>query len=116
MSAEIPAGNLMADLWTDPDNECFQTLLALPGARVERIVSFGQATPDAEWLSQDWTEWVLLLSGAARLRFEQEPEARRLKPGDWAAICPNVRHRVDWTAPDGPTVWLAVHVGEPARD
>ena len=116
MTSQIPDGNLFAVARPDPDRESFENLLALPGARVERIVSFGQSTPDAEWLSHDWTEWVLLLSGAARLRFEQESEARRLKPGDWVTIGPNVRHRVDWTAQDQPTIWLAVHVGEPARD
>ena len=51
---------------------------------------------------------VLLLAGAARLRFEDEPEARLLGPGDWVEIATHRRHRVDWTDPDQPTVWLAV--------
>jgi cupin 2 domain-containing protein len=31
-----------------------------------------------------------------------------LEPGDWTDIKAHVRHRVEWTAPDEDTVWLAV--------
>jgi cupin 2 domain-containing protein len=116
MSHAVPGGNLFAHVVRDAEGERFEDLLNLPGARVERIVSTGQATPEGDWLSQDWTEWVLLLSGSARLRFEGEPEARRLKAGDWVTIEPNARHRVDWTAPGEATVWLALHIGERATD
>ena len=51
----------------------------------------------------------MLLSGAARLRLAEEAEARRLAPGDWVDIPAHCRHRVEWTDPDQPTVWLAVH-------
>jgi cupin 2 domain-containing protein len=51
----------------------------------------------------------LLVSGEALLRFEDESEARRLRPGDWLFIAPMRRHRVDRTAADAPTVWLALH-------
>jgi cupin 2 domain-containing protein len=51
---------------------------------------------------------VVLLAGAARLRFEDEPDARRLGPGDWVHIAVHRRHRVEWTDPATPTVWLAV--------
>ena len=80
------------------------------GARVERIVSTGQATPPGEWYDQDGDEWVVLLSGAAGLLFEGEAAARPLEPGDWVLIPAHARHRVEWTAADEPTVWLAVHM------
>jgi cupin 2 domain-containing protein len=51
---------------------------------------------------------VLLLTGAARLRFADEPDARSLAPGDWVEIAPHRRHRVEWTDPIEPTVWLAM--------
>jgi cupin 2 domain-containing protein len=54
---------------------------------------------------------VLLLSGAARLRFADETEPRLLRPGDCIGIAPHRRHRVDWTDPQVPTVWLAVFYG-----
>jgi cupin 2 domain-containing protein len=50
----------------------------------------------------------MLLAGAARLRFADEPEPRSLIPGDWLDIAPHRRHRVDWTDPAKPTVGLAV--------
>jgi cupin 2 domain-containing protein len=50
---------------------------------------------------------VLVLSGAARLGFA-DGETVALGPGDWVDIAPHRRHRVEWTDPDAPTVWLAV--------
>ena len=50
----------------------------------------------------------MVLAGAARLRFQDEAEARVLGPGDWVEIAPHRRHRVDWTDPAVATVWLAV--------
>ena len=90
--------------------EVFETLLASSGARIERIVSNGQSSPPGYWYDQAHTEWVALLAGEALLRFEDEPQARRLVAGDWLTIAAHRRHRVEWTAPDRQTVWLAVHL------
>lgn len=104
------AGNLFSDLPRAAEPaERVEPLLAQRGLRVERIVSSGQASPPGFWYEQPEAEWVLLVSGEALLRFEDESEARRLRPGDWLLIEPLRRHRVDWTATDAPTVWLAVH-------
>lgn len=78
-------------------------------ARLERIVSVGHATPPGEWYDQDTNEWVVVLRGAAILRFEDEPAPRRLAPGDWLDIPAHRRHRVEWTEPGEPTIWLALH-------
>jgi len=51
----------------------------------------------------------VLLAGAAVLRFEDGDQRVELEPGDWVEIPARVRHRVDWTQADAPTVWLAVH-------
>ena len=103
-------GNLFAGIDEDKrDEELLTTLAERPGVRVERIVSTGQASPPGFWYDQEWGEWVVLLSGAARLRLAEEAEARRLAPGDWVDIPAHCRHRVEWTDPDQPTVWLAVH-------
>lgn len=104
------AGNIFTGLpLTGETAERIETLLARPGLRIERIVSSGQASPPGFWYEQSDAEWVLLASGEALLRFEDEPEARRLRAGDWLHIEPMRRHRVDWTATDAPTVWLAMH-------
>ena len=89
--------------------EIFQILLETKNFRLERIVSAGQATPQGEWYDQETHEWVVLLSGNAGLRFENEPEPRLLRPGDYLFIPSHCRHRVEWTDPAQPTVWLALH-------
>lgn len=106
--------NLHGNLFTAPTHasgpgESFEELLSRPGFRVERIVSTGQASPPGFWYDQDVAEWVLLLSGAARIRFEDEAEPRTLAPGDWLDIPARRRHRIDWTDPSQPSVWLAIH-------
>lgn len=103
--------NLFADLPAGAPAEEFVALLARPGLRIERIVSTGQASPAGFWDEQPRGEWVLLLRGEAKLAFEDEPAPRVLKPGDFLDIAPHRRHRVEWTHPSSPTVWLAVHYG-----
>ena len=89
--------------------ELLETLAESDAVRVERIVSRGHGSPDDFWYDQERDEFVALLSGAAGLRIEGEPEERVLKPGDWLVISAHQRHRVEWTADDTDTVWLAVH-------
>jgi cupin 2 domain-containing protein len=100
--------NLFSPLPDAAAAERVDALLIKPGLRIERIVSQGQASPPGFWYDQTEGEWVLLLAGAAKLRFADEAEARLLQPGDWVDIAPYRRHRVDWTDPAVPTVWLAV--------
>ncbi|MEZ6073266.1 MAG: cupin domain-containing protein [Pirellulales bacterium] len=104
--------NLLANLANNLDEEVFETLLEGGRFRVERIVSHGQASPADFWYDQDNAEWVVLLSGAARLVFADEPQPLELRPGDAVNIAAHRRHRVEWTAPDEPTVWLAIHYRE----
>ena len=101
--------NLFALISPEITGEIFQVLLETKNFRLERIVSAGQATPPGEWYDQETHEWVVLLTGGAGLRFEDEPEARVLRPGDYLLIPAHRRHRVEWTHPEGPTVWLALH-------
>ncbi len=100
--------NLLSPLPDARAAEIVDRLLTRPHLRIERIVSHGQASPPDCWYDQAEAEWVLLLAGAARLRFEDEPEPRTLAAGDCIDIAPRRRHRIDWTDPTAPTVWLAV--------
>lgn len=106
----IRAGNLFTDVASKLAEEEFTILFDQPAVRVERIVSTGQASPLRQWYDQDWTEWVLLVSGSAGLLIEGEDAPRTLRSGDWLELPARVRHRVEWTDADKPTVWLAVHV------
>jgi cupin 2 domain-containing protein len=104
--------NLFRDLPTSGTEEVVQTLVSAGAVRVERIVSRGHASPPGFWYDQPGHEWVAVLAGAARLRIEGDEHPVELRPGDALTIPARRRHRVEWTTPDEPTVWLAVHYPE----
>ena len=101
--------NLFDNLPARLPDEFFETLLDSPDVRIERIVSQGHASPDGFWYDQPRHEWVVLLRGAATVRFDEE--TIEMKPGDCINIPAHRRHRVDWTTPEEPTIWLAIHYG-----
>ena len=100
------SGNVHADLPAHGAEEVFETLFANSACRVERIVSFGHASPPGFWYEQAEDEWVVLLSGTAELAFD---DGRRLalRAGDWVNLPAHCRHRVESVSQDA--VWLAVH-------
>jgi cupin 2 domain-containing protein len=100
--------NLFADIPADLPEVLIQPLLSTPSVGIERIVSLGHASPKGFWYDQEMHEWVLLVKGAARLMFEGE-EPIDLRPGSFVNIPAHQRHRVEWTDPDQPTIWLAIH-------
>jgi cupin 2 domain-containing protein len=100
--------NLLAPLPDARGAETIDALLTRTHLRLERIVSFGQSSPPGFWYDQREGEWVLLLAGAAHLRFADEASPRHLAAGDAVDIAPHRRHRIDWTDPARPTVWLAL--------
>lgn len=97
---DLPAGT--------PADELFETIARGRNVRVERIVSHGHASPAGFWYDQEQAEFVVLLCGGARLEFEDREGSIELRPGDYLTIAAHRRHRVEWTAPDEPTIWLAV--------
>lgn len=101
--------SLFADLPRTLPDERVDVLVEAGRLRLQRIVSTGHATPAGQWYDQDTDEWVVVLRGRAGLRFEDEAEIRVLGPGDHVIIAAHRRHRVEWTDPGQPTVWLALH-------
>ncbi len=99
--------NLFHNIPDSLPHEVFETLLDADGVRIERIVSEGHASPADFWYDQDQNEWVVLLQGSARLRTADE--VIELRRGDSHFIPAHTKHRVEWTTPDEPTIWLAVH-------
>ena len=100
--------NLFADLPARRDAEELTPLLERAGLRIVRIVSTGQASPEGFWYDQDDNEWVVVLRGRGVIEFA---DGRRveLAEGDHIDIPAHTRHRVAYTDPHGPTLWLAVH-------
>jgi cupin 2 domain-containing protein len=100
--------NLFADIPDDLPEEITQAILSTPSLRTERIVSLGHASPGGFWCDQETNEWVLLLKGAARLRFEEE-EPIEQRVGAFVHIPAHRRHWVEWSDASGPTIRLPVH-------
>lgn len=100
--------NLFASIPLSQAAEQFDELVGGQDVRIERIVSYGHASPAQGWYDQPQHEWVVVLQGRAVLAFEQGDDVA-LAPGDHLTIPAHCRHRVAWTAPQQATVWLAVH-------
>lgn len=88
--------------------EVFEDLVKSPHVRIEKIISHGHSSPKHGWYDQDENEWVVVLAGHGRICFEQDNRIVELKAGDAVDIKAHQKHRVEWTTPDEPTIWLAV--------
>ena len=101
--------NILSDVPHNLPDELIEIIAENDDIRIERIVSRGHASSPGFWYDQSKNEFVLLISGEARLKFEKKAECIRMQAGDYIIISAHVRHRVEWTAPNRDTVWLAVH-------
>lgn len=98
--------NIFSSIPADLPQELTETLVQAKHVRIERIVSQGHSSPEGFWYDQKENEFILLIQGEARLRFEDS--VVEMKVGDWIDIPAHRKHRVEWTTPDVRTVWLAV--------
>jgi cupin 2 domain-containing protein len=101
--------NLFSGISHTLPDEISEVLCQAGELRIERIVSQGHSSPPGFWYDQGEHEFVLLVKGRACLILEGNSEQVVLEEGDWLEIKAHVRHRVEWTAPDQDTVWLAVY-------
>jgi cupin 2 domain-containing protein len=99
--------NLFTAIPKELKSELIEKLVDSDDVTVERIVSRGHKSPETGWYDQDQNEWVLLLQGEAKLLFDDDAYVD-LKVGDYIDIPAHKKHKVEWTAPDIETVWLAV--------
>ena len=101
--------NIYKDL-PESNKEIFEDLIDNRKFKLERIISRGQSSPEGDgWYNQDNDEWVLVLSGSAGLRFENEKNIIVLREGDFINIPAHLKHRVEWTDKNQETVWLALY-------
>jgi len=115
--ARVPAvNNLFANIPANLEVEYFENILKNEHFFLERIVSEGQTTPPDTWLCDDTNEWVILLSGSAKLLFKLDESTHTLHPGDYLSIPAGTHHRVEWTDPNAKTVWLALHYASIIKD
>ena len=72
--------NLLANLPTNLPDELTTVRQEGNGVRIERIVSTGHKSPEGFWYCQPKNEWVMVLTGAAKLAFEDR--VVDMMPGD----------------------------------
>jgi len=103
--------NLYKNIPAELPEELVTVLAGSGEVRIERIVSAGHASPEDFWYDQDRNEWVLLLSGSAVLSMEKDGMVSQVElvPGDHLLIPAHCRHRVESTAAEEKTIWLAVY-------
>ena len=111
----LAINNLFAKIPMNLKDEYFENILRGEDFFLERIVSEGQTTPKGTWLCEDTSEWVLLLSGSAKLQFKIDDNIQTLLPGDHLTIPAGTYHRVEWTEPNAKTAWLAIHFDEKVK-
>ncbi len=99
--------NVLSSLPNDLTDEVFEDLVTGSQFRLERIVSKGQCSEPDFWYDQDEHEWVLVLTGYAKIQYANGEEIE-LKAGDNLNIPAHTKHRVSYTAPDEETIWLAL--------
>ena len=98
--------NIFADIPETFDEELIETLVEGENVKMERIVSYGQVSPEGFWYDQPQHEWVVVLEGCAEVEFAEKKV--RLECGDTLLIEAHERHRVSFTCKERKTVWLAL--------
>lgn len=100
--------NIFANIPDNLDEEIFQQLVKSKQISIERIISKGHHSPASGWYDQVHNEWVMVLSGAAILLFDDGTDIT-LKKGDYINLPAHKKHKVKWTEPEIETIWLAIH-------
>ena len=88
------------------NGEVITTLLENEKIRIEKISSFGNASPDGFWYCQDEDEWVMLTNGKAQIEFEDK--IVDLCKDDHMLIPAYKKHRVCFVSDDAE--WLCVFI------
>ena len=100
--------NIFRAIPANLEEERFESLINSGHVRIERIISKGHTSPESGWYDQEESEWVMVVQGEAVLSFEDQTSVH-LRAGDFINIPSRKKHRVEWTDPEGETIWLAVH-------
>jgi len=87
--------------------EVFETIINNENIKIERIVSYGQKSPENFWYDQEEDEFVLLIDGDATIEYD-DGSLFKLSKGDSIYIDAHQKHKVTHTS--NPAVWLAVFI------
>lgn len=96
---------LLKNIPSESKDEIFETLIEKKDIKIERIISYGQTSPKDYWYDQDQDEFVLLIEGEAKIKYESG-EIIKLEKGSSLYIKAHEKHQVIYTA--NPSIWLAI--------
>ncbi|MBK1791123.1 cupin domain-containing protein [Persicirhabdus sediminis] len=103
----VASGSLLDPLPSQLGEEVFEILAQSDAVKIERIVSRGHSSPAEGWYDQSQNEWVMVVSGAGVVEYDNGEEFY-LAAGEFLHIPAHQKHKVSWTDAKQPTVWLAV--------
>lgn len=101
--------SILANIPDKMPEEIIETIISSENVTIERIISKGHTSSEGFWYDQEKNEWVMVIQGMAKIRFESEQKPVMMKAGDHMHIPAHSRHRVEWTDPACLTIWIAVH-------
>ena len=105
---KISLKNIFEDIPANMPEELIEIITETDKIRMERIVSRAHSSPPDFWYDQEGNEYVILLKGKAGLALENRDDFIVMKPGEYLNIPAHVRHRVEWTDPEGDTIWVVI--------
>lgn len=104
----IKKKNIFDELPVELPEEIFEKIIESKNFLLERIISEGHTSPPNFWYDQEKNEFVILLSGSARVLYD-DGTSYSLLPGDYINIPAHQKHRVEETDKNKKTIWLALH-------
>lgn len=99
--------DFLSDIPDASKEEVFETIVKNENIKIERIVSSGQTTPSDYWYDQTKDEFVLVIDGEAKIKYD-DGTIFDLKKGSSLYIKAKQKHQVIYTA--DKTIWLAIFV------
>ena len=100
--------NIFGELPQNLPEEVFDKIIDGKDFFVERIISDGHASPPNFWYDQETNEFVMLMSGSAKILYG-DGNTFSLLPGDYLIIPTHQKHRVEDTDKNQKTIWLTIH-------
>lgn len=100
--------NIFRNLPNNSDKELFENIFERKDIVIERIASYGNASPENFWYNQSNDEWVVLLCGEAEIEFKDN-KTQKIVAGDYLFIPSHQEHRVSYVSKEPNCIWLAIH-------
>lgn len=107
----IQTGNFLDGVPGSSDTEFLTDFLSTTDVLIERIVSFGQSSPEGFWYDNERGELVFVLDGEGDVEFD-DGRTYKLSKGQYLNIPAHAKHRVSRTASGRKTVWLCIYYNE----